>query len=143
MAYHDTEHQHHFDGLHPAIYKALAGLALWLVIAAWVFFGTQGYYASFAVAVVTGFFLVAAAIPYVLWRVWRNASPEGQAERTAERTRPGGAKPTFPEWWHGQIETWQSTVEGWDAAVEVLMPLGVAALGMTLIGLVFRLTAGG
>ena len=138
MAYHDARQQRHFDGLHPAIYKALAGLALWLVIAAWVFFGTQGYYASFAVAVATGFFLVATAIPYVLWRVWGSTSPEGQAEKAK-----AGAKPAFSEWWRGEIETWQGSVEGWDAAVEVLMPLGVAALGMTLIGLVFRLTAGG
>jgi len=42
----------------------------------------------------------------------------------------------------GEVETWQGRVEGWDAAVEVLMPLGAAALGMTLIGLIFRLTPG-
>jgi len=135
MAYHDAGSRGPtFDGLHPAIYKALAVTALWLVVAAWIFFGSQGYYATFAVAVVTGFFIVAAAIPYVIWRVWRNHT---------EADEPKREQAAFSDWWRGEIETSQGRVEGWDAAVEVLMPLGIAALGMTLIGLIFRLTAGG
>jgi hypothetical protein len=120
------------DGLHPAIYKALAVASLWLVVSAWVFFGTEGYYAAFAVAVATGFFLIAAAIPLVIWRVWRHNSADGSADQP---------NVPFSDWWRGEVETWQGRVEGWDAAVEVVMPLGVAAVGMTLIGLVFRLTA--
>jgi hypothetical protein len=138
MTHHETYHEAvphgtTFDDLHPAIYKALAGLALWLVVSAWVSFSGEGY-ASFVLVVVSGFFLIAAAIPFVMWRVWRNHSEAGQA---APR------KVAFSDWWHGKVETCQGPVEGWDAAVEVLMPLGVAAVGMTLIGLVFRLTAGG
>ncbi len=125
----DLQHDR-FDGLHPAIYKALAGFALWMVIAAWVSFSGQGY-ASLVLAVVTGFFLVAGGIPFIFWRVWRTTDA-GRAER----------KPAFSDWWRGEVETWQGRVEGWDAAVEVLLPLGIAAVGMTLIGLVFRLTAG-
>jgi fatty acid desaturase len=122
-----------FNGLHPAIYKALAALALWFVIAAWIFFGAKGYYAAFSAAVVTGFFVIAAAIPYVIWRTWRaHAQPE----------EPDLSHTSFSDWWRGQVETRQGRVEGWDAAIEVLMPLGTAAIGMTLIGLIFRLTAG-
>jgi hypothetical protein len=120
------------DDLHPVIYKALAGLVLWLVIAAWVFFGGQDY-AGLDLAVVTGFFLIAAAIPYVMWRVWRSTS--------APETRQN--KASFSDWWHGELDTWQGRVEGWDASVEVLLPLGIAAVGMTAIGLVFRLSGGG
>jgi hypothetical protein len=134
MADDNTAPHESFDALHPAIYKALVGIALWLVLAAWIFFGTQGYYATFTVAVVTGFFVVATAVPYVLWRVWRKTSPEGRADQSAI---------PFSEWWHGEMETWQCRVEGWDAAVEVLLPLGIAAFGMTAIGLVFRIMAGG
>ena len=133
MAYHGTGH-HTSDDLHPAIYKALVGLAAWMMVAAWIFFGTTGYYASFSVAVATGLFLMAIAIPAILWRVWRRNSP------ASEVRHPPIA---FSDWWHGKDETWQGPVEGWDAAVEVLLPLGVAALGMTAIGLIFRLTAGG
>lgn len=131
-AHHDTHHPV-TDGLHPAIYAGLAVSALWLLISAWVFFGSQGQYAAYSVAVATGFFLIAGGIPFVIWRVWRRNAPDGAAEepRTA-----------FSDWWRGEVETWQGRVEGWDAAVEVLMPLGAAAIGMTLIGLVFRLTAG-
>ncbi len=126
----DLQHER-FDGLHPAIYKALAACALWMVVAAWVSFSGQGY-ASLVLAVVTGFFIVAAAIPYIFWRVWRKTDA-GQSE---------GRKPAFSDWWRGEVETWQGRVEGWDAAIEVLLPLGIAAIGMTLIGLVFRLTSG-
>ena len=121
------------DGLHPLIYKALAGLALWLVVSAWIGFDGQGY-VSFLLVVVTGFFLIAAAIPYLLWRVWRNNSP-------GEPT--GDDKIGFRAWWSGDFDTWQGRVGGWDATVEILLPLGAAAIGMTAIALVFRFVAAG
>jgi len=132
MAYHDTPHHPVSDGLHPAIYVGLAVLALWFVVSAWAFFGSEGHYAGFAVAVVTGFFVVAAAIPWIFWRVARKnaASGEDDTKRTP-----------FSDWWRGEVETGQGPVEGWDAAIEVLLPFGVAAIGMTLIGLAFRLAA--
>jgi hypothetical protein len=133
MAYHDSPHHHISNGLHPAIYVGLAISAAWLVVSAWIFFGSEGHYAGYSVAVVTGFFTVAAAIPWIMWRVARNNV--GADETDLERT-------TFPDWWNGEVETSEGRVEGWDAAVEVLMPLGVAAIGMTLIGVIFRLTAG-
>jgi hypothetical protein len=67
-----------------------------------------------------------------MWRVWRRNTRDDADDRLR----------AFSDWWGGEAETWQCRVEGWDAAVEVLMPLGAAALGMTLMGLVFRLTAG-
>ena len=137
MSSHDTHHDARHpvsDGLHPAIYAGIAILALWLMVSAWVFFGSEGHYAAYAVAIATGLFFVAGAIPYVIWQVWRHNAPEGAPDR-----QPHIA---FSDWWRGEMETWQGRVEGWDAAVEVLLPLGAAAIGMTLIGLVFRLTAG-
>jgi len=119
--------------LHSTIYVALAGLCVWLIASAWVFFGSQGQYAGYAVAVATGFFLVAGAIPFVIWRVWRHSTPPGPS---------GQRRTTFSDWRHGQMETWEGQVSGRDAAIEVLLPLGAAAIGMTLIGLAFWLTAG-
>ena len=133
MPDHDAHHPDAAStGLHSAIYAALAGLCLWLVVSAWVFFGSQGQYAGYAVAVATGFFVVVGAIPVVIWRVWRHHADDG------------GPQPptTFSEWRRGGMETWEGRVEGRDAAIEVLLPLGAAAIGMTLIGLVFSLTAG-
>ena len=137
MADHDAHHDaHHLvsDGLHPAIYAGVAVLSLWFVISAWVFFGSTGYYAAYSVAVATGLFFIAGAIPFLIWLVWRHNAPDGAPDKQPQTA--------FSDWWHGEVETWQGRVEGWDAAVEVLMPLGVAAIGMTLIGLVFRLVAG-
>ena len=133
MAFHDDHHPVS-DGLHPAIYVGLAGFSLWLVVSAWVFFGSWGQYAAYSVAIATGFFFIAGAIPFLIWRVWRNNAPDGAPDRQP--------RTSFSDWWRGEVETWQGRVEGWDAAIEVLLPLGVAAIGMTLIGLVFRLTAG-
>jgi uncharacterized membrane protein YjgN (DUF898 family) len=130
MAHHDASNGPSFDDLHPAIYKALAGCGLWMVIAAWIFFGGQGY-ASFVLTVVTGLFVMAAALPFLLWRTWRKS-----AGSAADR------KPTFSQWWRGEVDTWQGRVESWDAAIEVLLPLGIAAIGMTGIGLIFRLVGG-
>ena len=133
MAHHDAHHPVTVsNGLHPAIYLGLAGFSLWLVVSAWVFFGSFGQHVAYLVAIVTGFFLMAGAIPFAIWHTWRRRTPDGAADRSV----------SFSEWWHGEMETWQGRVEGWDAAVEVLMPLGTAAIGMTLIGLIFRLTAG-
>jgi len=131
MANLDSHDDRSFDGLHPAIYKALAGFALWMVIAAWIFFSGQGY-ASFILTVVTGFFLIAAAIPFLIWRVWRTRSNASAEIR----------KPPFSDWLRGEFETWQGRVESRDAAVEVLLPLGIAAIGMTGLGLMFYVASG-
>ncbi|HEY2135303.1 MAG TPA: hypothetical protein VGH49_05410 [Xanthobacteraceae bacterium] len=129
------------DGLHPVIYKALAGLALWLVVSAWLFFGGPGY-VTFLLAVVTGFFLMAAAIPFLLWRTWRKNAPQDAAGNPVS-AEADDSNPAFSEWWWGEFDTWHGRVEGWDAAVEVLLPLGAAAVGMTVIGLVFHIIAAG
>jgi hypothetical protein len=137
MAHHDAHHDARHpisDGLHPLIYAGIAISALWLMVAAWVFFGSEGHYAAYSVAIATGLFFIAGTIPYVIWQVWRHNAPDGAPERQP--------RTAFSDWWRGEMETWQGRVEGWDAAVEVLLPLGAAAIGMTLIGLVFRLTAG-
>ena len=133
MAYGDAPHHPVSKGLHPEIYIGLAVLALWFVVSAWVFFGSDGQYAAYLVAVVTGFFLVAAAIPWIMWRVARGNAAPGEADLE---------QAAFSDWWRGDVETWQGRVEGWDATVEVLLPFGAAAVGMTLIGLIFRLTGG-
>jgi hypothetical protein len=131
LSFHE-DHRQVSNGLHPAIYAGLAVFSLWLVVSAWVFFGSWGQYAAYAVAVATGFFLVAGSIPFVIWQVWRHNAPDGAPDQQP--------RISFSDWWRGEVETWQGRVEGWDAAIEVLMPLGVAAIGMTLIGLVFRLS---
>ena len=115
------------DRLPLAVYAALAGFVLWMVIAAWGFAGPG--YADVALTVVTGLLLVAIAIPFVLWRVARANDPE---QRTPEK---------FSRWASGQFEIWQDRQKGAAAATEIVMPLAAAAIGMTAFAIVFHYAA--
>jgi ABC-type proline/glycine betaine transport system permease subunit len=60
------------DHLHPLVYKAMAGLALWFAFSAWVFFGEESY-TALALAVVSLFLLILVAIPFTIWMTWRGS----------------------------------------------------------------------
>src|SRR5258705_13369665 len=83
--------------LHPMIYRALMGLTLLFVIAAWGFAGDG--YAGYLLAIVSGFFFVAVAIPYIMSRVWRNYRSSEQ-DRAEERI-------SLREWMSNNFQTWQ------------------------------------
>jgi hypothetical protein len=117
------------SGLHPFVYWSIAGLTLWLVVSAWAFFD-DGPYTGFLLAVVTGFFFMFVALPVLLWRVWRK-----HAADTA-----GGHQP-FREWARGECVTWQCRLSGAEAAVQALLPIAAAAVGMTAIGIIFAFVA--
>src|SRR5436190_6463169 len=57
------------DTLHPMVYVAIAGLTALFVLSIWGF--ADGGYTEFLLAVVSGFFLMAAAIPFAIWHMWR------------------------------------------------------------------------
>jgi hypothetical protein len=75
------------DCLHPLIYMIIAGLALWFVLSAWVFFGGAGYI-ELALAVVSVLLFMAFAIPFTLWRAGV------KAQKTDPPPEPGEE---FPE----------------------------------------------
>jgi hypothetical protein len=110
--------------LHPLIYQAIVGLTLWLVVSVWVFFG--GDYNELTFAVVSVFFLIVMAIPYLLWRVWRRDSGTTQDHES------------FREWVAGDFETWQGRQKSSNAAVEILLPIIAVAFGMTAFGIVLH-----
>jgi hypothetical protein len=117
--------------LHPVVYAALVGLVLWLVFAIWGF----GYNAEtdYLLAVVSGFLVIAVAIPSALaLMVYRHRD---QGERKHERD----VKP-FREWMSGDFDTWQDRVKGRNAAVEILLPMAAIAIGMTAFALVLHFT---
>src|ERR1044071_10179363 len=115
------------DRLPPLIYVALVGFVAWMVLAAWGFAGPG--YADVALTVVTGFLALVVAIPFILWRVAR-ANRDGSAE---ERS------PDFDDWSSGQFETWQDRVKGSNAAMEIILPIAAAAIGMTAFAIVFQI----
>jgi hypothetical protein len=113
--------------VHPLVYAAAAGLVLWFVLAAWIFFG-HAEYMSLLLAVVSGFFLMTAAIPFILWRVWRKHSPDAVHE----------SRISFHDWVSGQFETPDGPRKAVGAAIEILLPLAAAAAGMTAMGIIFH-----
>jgi hypothetical protein len=114
------------DHVHPRVYMALIGLALWFVLSVWGFAGDG--YADYLLAIVSGFILIVVALTSALWwQWWRSQRPDpAQAEQESLRT-----------WAAGDLDTWQDRIKGSNAAIEMLLPIAAVAFGMTAFGIVF------
>jgi hypothetical protein len=120
------------DSLHPLVNMAIIGFVLMFVAAVWTFFASNPYDAWLDV-VITGLFVIAIAIPALLWLTWR-------------RNAVGARKDShlsFRNWAAGEFDTSTGSVKGANATVEVLLPIAAVAVGMTLLGLVFHIVASG
>src|SRR5262245_23430508 len=109
------------SALHPKVYVAMAGLALWLVASVWAFSG-EGY-ADWLLVVVSGFILAVVGLVFVLSQV-------GTHDPGAKRKEPSEPE-KFQDWAGGEFSTWQDRVRGRNAAIEILLPLAAVAFGMT------------
>lgn len=117
------------DHLHPMVYVAIVVLVLIFTASAFLAFSDRGD-AGYLLVVVTGFFTIAVAIPYLLWRVWlkhAGATP--------------GAEESLSDWSAAECDTWQCRLKGRDAAIETLLPIAAVAFGMTAIGIVLLLVS--
>jgi hypothetical protein len=115
--------------LHPFVFDAIVGAALWLVLAAWLFFRGPDY-SDIVLVVVSGLALAAVGIPYVLWRIsWKHGASSAP-----------GDEESFHDWRTGEFQTWQALLKGRDALIQILLPITAVAVGMTAIGIVFCLT---
>jgi hypothetical protein len=117
------------DQLHSWIYWAIVALTLLLVVAVWGFSGNA--HTGLALTVVSAFFLVAVAIPVVLWRIWhkhKNAS-----------CQPDKSDPiSFANWRSRELGICDGRVSGKAAMVEVLLPIVAVAFGMAAFALVLH-----
>jgi hypothetical protein len=120
------------DSLHPLVNIAIIGLALMFVAAVWMFFDS-GPYEAWLDVVVTGLFVIAIAIPTLLWLTWR---------RNADSARDD-THLSFRDWAEGDFNTLTGPVKGANATAEVLLPIAAVAVGMTVLGLVFHIIASG
>jgi hypothetical protein len=118
------------DEPHPLIYKVLAGLAIWLVVSAWIFFFQAGYL-GLDLGVVSGLVLMLIAIPAAIY----HASRGFQFGHWAS-----GGDRRFRTWISGDFDTEQGRRRSAGAAIEILLPMAAAVFGITAIGIVFRLT---
>jgi hypothetical protein len=116
------------DRLHPAVYAAILGLGLWLILSVWGFFGPGGR-TDFALTVVSIFVFIAFALPLVLWRIsrWGRAA---QPERAS-----------LAEWAAGEFDTFSGRLRGWDAIITLILPIAAASLGMTAFAIVLHFVA--
>ena len=121
------------DRLHPMVYVALAGLAVWLVVAAWAFFSYGGYI-DLDLGIVSALVAMLIAIPSALLLIWNTFKP-------ADQSRPGAGR--LRDWISGDFDMRQGRRTSKSAAVEILLPMMAAVLGITAIGIVFDLTAAG
>ena len=118
------------DGLHPVVYGAIIALTAWFVLSVWALF--SGGYALMDDLVITVFFVIAVAVPLLLWLVWRSHRDDGEADDPAS---------PFRQWAAGEFQSWTGRQKSSQAAVEILLPIAAVAIGITVFGLVFRIVA--
>lgn len=125
---HPTRHNRPVsDHLHRAVYGSLLGLAVWFLIAIWVFF-YGAVYTGILLAVVTGLVAITVAIPALLWLAWKKAG--GHVDDPSRRE-------SLHDWAAGEFQTNSGQIRGAEAITQMLLPIAGVAIGMTLFGLVF------
>ena len=117
--------------LHSRVYLLLVGFALWFALAVWGFAG--GGLSNYLLVIVSGFIFIVVALQLILSRV-------GRTERAAQNE---DNQPSLRDWAAEDFDTWQGRLSGGQAALQILLPIAAAALGMTAFGIVFVLVERG
>ena len=109
----------------------LVGFALWFALAVWGFAG--GGLSNYLLVIVSGFIFVVVALQLILSRVGR----------TKGAARNDHNQPSLRDWAAGDFDTCQGRLSGAQAALQIVLPIAVAALGMTAFGIVFLIAEHG
>jgi hypothetical protein len=115
--------------IHPRVYTIVIALTAWFALAVWSFAG-QGI-VNYLLFVVSGIIFVAVALTLILSRVGQDGPAAPRDENV----------PSLREWAKWEYETWAGKVSGAEAAVQILLPIAAAAIGMTAIGIIFYFSA--
>jgi hypothetical protein len=119
------------DSLHPRVYQAMVGLLILYVLSVWLLIGDEPHN-GLVYAVITGLFVIAIIVPFLLWRTW--------CRNCAEKPGPSGA---FRDWACREFDTCTGRARGSSAAVEALLPIAAVAVGMMVLALVYVATGHG
>jgi hypothetical protein len=109
------------SSLHPRVYTI--GLAVWFVLAAWIFAG--GGVSDYLLFIVSGFIGVCIGLTLILASVTTmeklptGEPPEGEPKRQS-----------FRDWARESFGTWSGPLSGKRAMVQVLLPFAAEALGI-------------
>jgi hypothetical protein len=115
------------SSLHPQIYVALVGFALWFALAVWGFAGPGEV--DYLLVIVSGFVCIVVALQLIMSRVPR--ADHAPAEDAAD------AQP-LRRWLRATFATEQDQLTGTEAATLILLPIAAGAIGMTLFGIIFH-----
>ncbi len=110
--------------LHPRIYVLMIAFTAWFALAIWNFAGSG--IVNYLLFVVSGFMFVTVTLTLILSRVGHSGAP---AQRKALSLRA---------WARWDYDTRTGRLSGAQAAAQILLPLAAAAVGMTVIGFIFR-----
>jgi cytochrome c len=100
-------------------------LVAWFILAMWSFAGGGGL-VDYLLFVVSAFLFVTVALSLILSRVRRGDTP--------------APEPSLREWATWGYETWTGRLSGMAAAVQILLPIAAAPIGMTAIGIIYLST---
>ena len=117
--------------LHPRVYALLIVFAGWFAVAVWSFAG--GGMTDYLLVIVSGFIFVVVALQLILSRVGH----------TTEAVEAGDALLSLRNWAARDFDTWQGRLSGAQAALQILLPIAAAAIGMTLFGIAFHIAEHG
>lgn len=126
------------ERIHPAVYKIMLGLIVWMILAAWWGFFSDAGYTGLLLTMVTGFAIMAVVVPYKLWRL-RAENRELLRGEERDIGSMSGARVSFRDWSHREVGVWQSRLRGSDAAIAALVPLAAGAVGMTAFAIVVHI----
>jgi hypothetical protein len=101
----------------------------WFALAVWIFAGPA--VTDYLLFVVSGFIFVAAALVLILSRVKRESAEQGGQQDP----------PPFQDRSGWDLDILQTRLSVSEAALQVLLPQGTAAFGMTAIGIVWYVAA--
>jgi hypothetical protein len=109
------------SALHRRVFTLLVIFALWFALAVWGFAGGGGA-TDYLLLIVSGFIGIAVGLPLILARVAR-------ADDHTEREHDSHS---LCEWAASDFETGQDRISGRQAALQILLPIAAAAIGMTI-----------
>ena len=118
-------------GIHPAIYVAIAGLALLFIACAGTFATHNDSY--YVIAIACGFIAAAVGLPYQLWRV-RSHGHDPRNMSLSHRTLWG--------WLNADLDVWETRIKGRDAAVAILLPIVAVSVGLLCLAIVLQIDVG-
>jgi hypothetical protein len=127
--------------LHERVYTLIVIFTAWFGLAVWSFAG--GGLSNYLLVIVSGFIFVVVALALILSHVG------GKHEAMTRES----SKMSLRDWAAADFETFGNEtsenkirgdrLSGAEAALHILLPIGVAAIGMTAFGIIFQITQHG